>query len=121
MFVNMYFQNMSKKNLFEENLKKYDALVELCNGIERKGKSVPYTSDNGYMFSFINKEGELGIRLSKEDQESFKEKYSTTIFKSHGSVMKDYVLVPNKMLDDPENLSQYLFKSQKFVKSLKPK
>lgn len=49
---------------WEDNLKLYDMAVAKCPEIERKGKSMPYTSANGHMFSLLNKDGELGIRFS---------------------------------------------------------
>jgi len=52
--------------MWKEKLALYDKLVELSPEFERKGKTVPYTSANGYMFSLLNKDGEFGIRLSKE-------------------------------------------------------
>jgi hypothetical protein len=51
----------------EERLALYDRLVSKRPEIERKGKTVPHTSANGYMFSLVNKAGEIGIRFSKED------------------------------------------------------
>ena len=107
--------------MWEQNLMKYDALVKLTENFDRKGKTVPYTSANGYMFSLLNKEGQFGIRLSKESQVTFKEKYTTSIYKSNGAVMKDYVLVPDLMLDQPQELIQYLEESFAFVMSLPPK
>lgn len=107
--------------MWESNLKKYDAIVALTDKFERKGKTMPYTSSNGYMFSLLNKSGEFGIRLSKEDQTIFKEKYNTTIFKSYGPVMKDYVLVPDNLLDDQQLILEYLEKSYAFVHSLPTK
>ncbi len=46
----------------------YENLLQKCHRFERKGKTVPYTSANGLMFSFINKGGDLGIRYSKSKQ-----------------------------------------------------
>ena len=86
---------------WEEQLKKYDALVAMNPKFDRLGKTMPYTTANTYMFSLLNKDGEFGIRLSKESQGKFKEKYNTTLYKSYGAVMKDYVLVPDAMLDNP--------------------
>lgn len=99
----------------------YDALVDKTQRFSRKGKSVPHTSANGYMFSFINKEGQFGIRLSKASQELFKAKYESDIFLSHGSVMKDYVLVPNSLLRNSDELLPYLEESFDFVMSLPSK
>lgn len=66
----------------EEKEKIYDALVDKCPPIERKGKSMPYTSANGYMFSQLNKSGEIGIRFSKEVQEKYGKEWDTTYFES---------------------------------------
>ena len=104
----------------EEKLETYDQLIALTP-YERKGKTQPYTSANGYMFTLFNKDNEIGIRLSKESQETFKEKYNTTIYKSHGAVMKDYVLVPESMWNDLELVAKYVVESYEFVMSLKPK
>lgn len=103
-----------------ENLELYDELVSLA-GLERKGKSMPYTSANGHMFSQLNKSGEIGIRLSKQDQKKFVESYDSGPFKSYGAVMKDYVLVPKSLLSDLPKLSEYLKAGEEYVKSLPPK
>ena len=107
--------------MFKETLRKYDELVDLCPDFERKGKTVPYTSANGYMFSLINKDGQLGFRFSKEAQQKFIEKHNTTIFKSHGAVMKGYVLIPREMFENLELLSKYLNESYAYVMSLPKK
>ena len=104
-----------------ENEDIYDKFIASRPEIERKGKTVPYTSANGYMFTLLNKDGEIGIRLSKEDGQKFMEEHNTTIFKSHGAVMKDYVLVPLEMFDNVGLMSEYLAKSHAHVNSLPPK
>ncbi len=106
--------------MWEEKLKVYDQLIALTP-YERKGKTMPYTSANGYMFTLFNKACEIGIRLPKESQAAFKEKYNSTIYKSYGAVMKDYVLVPEEMWDDLELVAKYVVESYEFVMSLKPK
>ena len=106
---------------WEEQLTIYDQFDNLCPRFERKGKTMPYTSANGYMFSLLNKDAELGIRLSKESGERFKEEHNTTIFKSYGAVMKGYVLIPDAMLYDLETLATYLDEAYDYVMSLKPK
>lgn len=107
--------------MYEKNLASYDALVATNDKFERKGKTMPYTSANGYMFSLLNKDGELGIRLPKESQVAFREKFNTGEFRSHGAVMRDYVRVPNEIIDDINTLSPYLEESFQFVMSLPPK
>ena len=56
-------------NKWNTTLKRYDELVDQISEFDRKGKTMPYTSANGHMFSLLNKDGELGIRLSKEEGE----------------------------------------------------
>lgn len=107
--------------MWDERLRLYDKLVDLCPRFNRKGKTMPYTSANGYMFSLLNKDAELGIRLSKESGERFKDEHETTIFKSYGAVMKGYVLIPDAMLDDLEMLAPYLDEAYDYVMSLEPK
>lgn len=90
---------MDKKTVskWDQNLKIYDELVSKVPDIEQKGKTMPYTSAKGYMFSLLNKDGEFGIRLSKESGVKFKIKHKTTEFRSYGAIMKDYVLVPEEL------------------------
>jgi len=102
-------------------LKLYDDLVEKCERFERKGKSMIYTSANGHMFSILNKAGEIGIRFSKETQEKYMAKYSTTIFKSYNSVMQGYILITESMLEDKKNIIKLLNESYDYVMSLDPK
>lgn len=101
--------------------KQYDLLLELNPKIERKGKTMPYTSVNGHMFSFLSKEGRMGLRLSKEDRDEFMETFDSKLMEQHGRIMKEYVVVPDALLGDIEELSTYLEKSFQYVSSLKPK
>ena len=107
--------------MWKEKLAIYDKLVDKCPRFERKGKTMPYTSANGYMFSLFNKAGEIGIRFSKEVQKKYMEELDTTLYKSYGAVMKGYIFIPDKMLEDLDNLSKYLDESYDYVMSLEPK
>lgn len=107
--------------MWEERLKIYDELVAKCPRFERKGKTVPCTTANGYMFSTLNKAGELGIRFSKEVQEKYMKEWNSTLFKSYNSVMRGYVLIPDNMLEDLDTLANYLNESYDYVMSLEPK
>jgi hypothetical protein len=40
-------------------IERYDAIIATRPGIERKGASMPYTSIDGHMFSFLTPEGVL--------------------------------------------------------------
>ena len=107
--------------MWEEKLKIYDALVAKCPRFKRKGKTMPYTSANGHMFSLLNKAGEIGIRFSKEVQKQYLEDFETTLFKSYNSIMHGYVLIPDRMLKDLDHLAKYLDESYDYVMSLDPK
>ncbi len=104
-----------------DKLSLYDALVEKCPRFKRKGKTMPYTSANGYMFSLLNKSGEFGIRFSKDVQMRYMKEWETTYFKSYGATMRGYVLIPEKMWADLDTLAKYLNESYDYVMSLEPK
>ena len=101
---------------FKDNLAKFDMAAE-ATGLDRKGKTVPYTSSNGYMHCLLNKEGEFGIRLSKEDQAKFK----SGPLMSHGATIRDYVLVPDSLLANTEEIAKWMLISLEHVNSLPPK
>ncbi|GAA4274326.1 hypothetical protein U6A24_15225 [Aquimarina gracilis] len=107
--------------MWEEKLAIYDQLIDKCPRFERKGKTMPYTSANGYMFSLFNKDGEIGIRFSKDVQEKYLKKFETTLYKSYGATMKGYILIPDSMLEDLDELAVYLNESYDYVMSLEPK
>jgi len=100
----------------------YHALIDTHPEIEVKGKDMLYTSVNGHMFSIVNKtDGEVGLRLSKEDREAFIAEHDTALHESYGAVMREYVRIPHRLLEDPESLAPYLAASYDYVKTLEPK
>ncbi len=107
--------------MYEEQLSIYDGLVSKCPRFERKGKTMPYTSANGHMFSLFNKAGEIGIRFSKEVQQKYMEQYGTTLFKSYNSIMQGYILITQEMLEDEDNVVKLLNESYDYVMTLEPK
>lgn len=107
--------------MWGEKLTFYDSLIAQNPNFERKGKTVPYTSANGYMFSILNKDGEIGIRLPKKMGEEFMKEHQTTRFKSHGSYMRGYVLIPENLFKDLDLLSETLQKAYEYVMSLELK
>ena len=104
-----------------ERLTLYDQLVGGNPQIERKGKTTPYTSINGHMFSFLSKEGVMGLRLSDDYRESFIKEFKARLMEQHGRVMKEYVEIPSALLQNTEQLAEYLQKSLNYVSKLKPK
>ena len=107
--------------MWKEKLIFYDQLIASAPEIERKGKTMLYTSANGYMFSLFNKACEIGIRLPKEVGKQFMEDHNTTIYKSYGAVMKDYVLIPESLYNNMELLTATLRQGHEYVLSLPPK
>ena len=107
--------------MWDDKLTIYDDLIEKCPRFKRKGKTSPYTSANGYMFSALNKAGEIGIRFSKEVQEKYIKEFNTTNFISYGAVMKGYILIPDEMLEDLDNMAVLLNESYDYVMALEPK
>ena len=98
----------------------YEKLLAASN-LERKGDIHPYTSLNGHMFTYLDQTGVMGLRLPKEEVEKFLKKYKTTLFKSYGVIKKDYVTVPDKLLENTKELKKYLEISYEYAKTLKPK
>ena len=107
--------------MYAAKLALYEKLIATNPAIERKGDTMPYTSLNGHMFSVLAKDGSLGLRLSKEDREEFIKKHNSELMKQYGVVMKEYVIVPDKLLANTKELEKYFDLSYEYVKSLKPK
>ena len=104
-----------------DRLEAYDRLIATQPGIERKGATLPYTSVHGHMFSFLTATGTLALRLSRADREAFIERHATRLHEAHGTVMKEYVTVPDALRADTESLSRDFAAGFAYVASLKPK
>ena len=109
-----------KTQISPEKLDLYIKLIENNPKVELKGATMPHTSLNGNMFSFLSEAG-LGMRLPKEAREEFLERYKTTLYKTFGTVMKEYVTVPDQLLKDTKELKKYFEMSYDYVKGKKPK
>lgn len=104
-----------------DRLELYEKLVATRPSVERKGVTMPYTSLNGHMFSFLTENGKLALRLPAEEREAFLKKYRTRLCERHGSVLKEYVEVPDALLERTSDLQQYFDLSHAYVATLKPK
>ncbi|MBO6673930.1 MAG: hypothetical protein JJ908_06795 [Rhizobiales bacterium] len=80
----------------------YAALAEAHWKLPIKGKANPYTSMNGNMFSFLSKEGDICLRLSKDNQTAFWKAHGGEPVKQYGSVMQGYVALSQDVLADEE-------------------
>ena len=114
---------MTKKEVYPhiDKLKAYDHLIALFPDLERKGATMPYTSINGNMFSFLDKDGYCGLRLPEEERNGFIKKHKTKLCEAHGVVLKEYVLVPEEIFNDSKNLKNYFSMSLQYVNTLKSK
>jgi hypothetical protein len=83
----------------EEKIEWYNQLVASHPGAVRKGATIPYTSLNGHMYSMFTKDDVVGLRLPKEAREKFLEKYKTKLVEQYGIVQKEYVVVPDSLLE----------------------
>ena len=110
-----------KSDLPAETLKLYDKLVETNRNVQRKGATVPYTSVNGNMFSYLHSSGALALRLPNGEREKFLERYETKLFEAYGVVQKEYVTVAAALLAKTDELKPYFEMSHEYAKSLKPK
>ncbi len=112
---------LDKKD-WNKKLEFYDKVIGLNPKFERKGKTMPYTSANGHMFTLFNKAGEIGFRFSKESGKAFMEEHPDSApYKSYGSFMNGYVLIPESLYGDLDMLAKYLEESYQYVLSLEPK
>jgi len=104
-----------------DKLALYEKLVATNPHLERKGATVPYTSVNGHMFSFLTKTGTLALRLPADERAAFLEKYKTRLCEQYGAVMAEYVEVPDALLRRTRDLKKFFDISYDYVGSLKPK
>ena len=99
----------------------YDKLIATRPEIERRGDANPYTAVNGNMFTILLGSERLGIRLPEEERAKFLKKYETTLLEAYGTVMKEYVAVPDGLLGKTKELARYLDLSFEYAGTLKPK
>jgi hypothetical protein len=104
-----------------EKVALYDKMVATCPELPRKGATVPYTSLNGNMFSFIHASGEVALRLPTRIREDFLAKYRTKLFDGYGVVQKEYVTVPDSLMENTDELAPYFAAGYEYCKTLKPK
>ena len=61
---------------------------------------MPYTCLNGHMFSFLDKDGNPGLRLPVVERDQFIQKYKTRLCEAHETILKEYVLVPDGLFQN---------------------
>ncbi len=101
-------------------LDRYSAVVERAGEVV-KGAENPYTSRNGHMFSFLDADGAMAIRLSDELADEFLSRYESGPVIQYGSVMRGYVSVPDDLLLDTDEIGSWFEKSLEWIGTLEPK
>jgi hypothetical protein len=104
-----------------DKLALYEQVVASVPGVERKGAKVPYTSLNGNMYSFLDEDGTMVLRLAAKDREVFLQQHKTRLHTAYGVVQKEYVDVPEAVLRDVPEASRYFGLSFEYARTLKPK
>lgn len=101
-------------------LERYSTVVQQAGEVV-KGAKNPYTSRNGHMFSFLDKDGGMALRLSDEQGESFRATYDSGPVIQYGSIMRGYVSVPDDLLSDPDGLGPWFEQAHEWIGTLEPK
>jgi hypothetical protein len=104
-----------------DKLALYEKLVATNPKVERKGATVPYTSVNGNMFSYLSKEGKLELRLPSGEREAFLKKYKAKLCEAYGKIQPEYVEVPDSLLASTRELKKFFDSSYVYAASPKPK
>jgi hypothetical protein len=104
-----------------KRLAAYDRLIATLPGVERRGAKLPYTSVNGHMFRFLGVDGTLALRLPPAEREAFLARFGARLHEAHGTTMKEYVTVPDAIVEDVDALVPYLRAGHAWVAGMKPK
>ena len=106
----------------QEALEQYKAVVDAGAGDAIvKGAKSAYTSRNGHMFSFLDGDGTMALRLSDELGEEFQSTFDSGPVVSYGSVMRGYVSVPAGLLANTAELAVWFDKAYDWISTLAPK
>ena len=106
----------------EEALQAYRSVVDLStSGTEVKGAKNPYTSRNGHMFSFLDGNGTMALRLSDELTEEFRSAYDSGDVIQYGATMRGYSSVPADLLAATDTIVAWFDRSWEWIATLPPK
>lgn len=78
----------------KSGLERYEALVARYFDDKVKGKANRYTSMNGNMYSFLDKDGTIYLRLSEKGKKAFNTANGTSDVIQYGAVMRGYIAIP---------------------------
>lgn len=100
----------------------FNTLVPEDEGVDRRKMfGYPCAFKNGNMFMGLHQEN-IFLRLSKEDREAFLELDQAAQFEPMpGRIIREYVVVPDRILKNVEKLEEWIKKSLAHVSGLPPK
>ncbi len=115
-------ENLKWKKSSPELVETFERLVPKNVAVEnRKMFGYPCAFIGGNMFMGLFQES-LFLRLSEEDRIEFLKLDQAIRFEPMpGRPMKEYVVVPPRILEDSEQISKWVRKSLSYVSSLPPK
>lgn len=105
----------------EEKVTLYNKMVASHPGAELKGDTIPYTSLNGHMYSYLSKDDQVALRLPEDERGKFIAKHKSKLMEQYGIVQKEYVVVPDSLLKKTSELKPYFATSFAYVSAMKPK
>ncbi|MEZ5168616.1 MAG: hypothetical protein R2695_19855 [Acidimicrobiales bacterium] len=105
-----------------EALDRYRAVVDASGNGEVKGAKNPYTSRHGHMFSFLDQDGTMALRLSPELEAEFRDRYpGSGPIEQYGRTMKGYSTVPPDLLANREEILTWYDRAWDWIGTLAPK
>jgi hypothetical protein len=111
----------NRSSIPDDRIATYDRLIVTRPGVERKGATIPYTSLNGHMTSYLTPEGSLVLHLSPADRERFIEAHHATLHVAYGVTQKEFVAVPYVLFADTPAMAPWFAASLDWIATLKPK
>ena len=103
-----------------DRLERYDRLITTIPGLERKGVSIPYTSVNGHMTSYLTETGSLVLRLSGPDRERFIGAFAARLHEAYGIIQKEFVDVPDDLFAAENGIAPWFAAGHAWVAGQKP-
>ena len=73
------------------------------------------------MFSFLDPDGQMALRLSAELEAEFRGQYDSGPVTQYGSTMRGYSPVPAALLADTESLRGWYDRSWEWIGTVEPK
>lgn len=104
-----------------------DALEMYCEVVDRsghgtvKGAKNPYTSRNGHMFSFLDPDGTMALRLPAELEATFRTTHDSGPVSQYGRTMRGYSTIPADLLADTDALRVWYDRAWDWIGTLDPK